>query len=125
MGVTPKGGHPTQYMNSSSNLLLRWFYRYPFVQTPDEAVKFVAKQVAGGADYIKVFIEDGSCIGYPGLPVPDNETLKAAVGEAHRRHKLASAREAEQEVARLPWSQHERLSTRKARRRLRGRQGPP
>ena len=91
MGVTPKGGHPTQYMSSSSNLLLRLFYRYPFVQTPDEAVKFVAKQVAGGADYIKVFIENGSCVGYPGLPVPDDETLKATVGEAHRHHKLVVA----------------------------------
>ncbi len=91
MGVTPKGGHPTQYMSSSNNLLLRLFYRYPFVQTPDEAVKFVDKQVAGGADYIKVFIEDGSCVGYPGLPVPNDETLKAAVNEAHRHHKLVIA----------------------------------
>jgi imidazolonepropionase-like amidohydrolase len=91
MGVTPRGGHPTQYISSSNNLLLRLFYRYPFVQTPDEAVKFVAKQVAGGADYIKVFIENGSCVGYPGLPVPDDATLKAAVGEAHRLHKLVIA----------------------------------
>jgi len=44
MGITPKGGHPTQYMSSSSHLLLRFFYRYPFVSTPDEAVRFVAKQ---------------------------------------------------------------------------------
>src|ERR1039457_5760570 len=50
MGVTPNGGHPTQYLRSSSNLLLRFFYRYPFVSTPDEAIKFVAKQVSAGAD---------------------------------------------------------------------------
>jgi imidazolonepropionase-like amidohydrolase len=91
MGVTPKGGHPTQYMSSSNNLLMRLFYRYPFVQTPGEAVEFVDKQIAGGADYIKVFIEDGSCVGYPGLPVPDDETLCAAVGEAHRNHRLVIA----------------------------------
>jgi len=89
MGVTPKGGHPTEYMSSSKNLLIRLFYRYPFVKTPDEAVKFVAKQIAGGADYIKIFIEDGTCIGFPGLPVLDDETLNAAVNEAHRHDKLA------------------------------------
>src|ERR1017187_7017797 len=54
MGITPKGGHPTQYVSSSSNLLIRFFYRYPCVSGPDGAAKFVAKQVAGGADYIKI-----------------------------------------------------------------------
>jgi imidazolonepropionase-like amidohydrolase len=93
MGVTPKGGHPTQYMSSSNNLLMRlvmpWIF--PFTQTPDEAVRFVDRQIAGGADYIKVFIEDGSCVGYPGLPTPSDETLRAAVGEAHRHDKLVIA----------------------------------
>ncbi len=91
MGITSKGGHPTQYMNSSSNLFIRFFFRYPSVSTPDEASKFVAKQVAGGADYIKIFIEDGSCIGFPGLPVLNDETLLAAVKEAHRFNKMAIA----------------------------------
>jgi len=89
MGVTPKGGHPSEYMSSSSNLLIRLFFRFPFVQSPDEAVKFVDKQIAGGADYIKIFIEDGSCIGFPGLPVLNDDILKAAVKEAHRRDKFA------------------------------------
>ena len=91
MGVTSKGGHPTQYMNSSSNLLIRFFFHYPSVSTPDEAAKFVARQVAGGADYIKIFIEDGACVGFPGLPVLDDETLLAAVKEAHRFDKMAIA----------------------------------
>jgi imidazolonepropionase-like amidohydrolase len=91
MGITPPGGHPTQYMNSSSNLLLRFFFRYPFVSTPDEAAKFVARQVAGGADYIKIFIEDGACVGFPGLPVLNDENLFAAVKEAHRFDKMAIA----------------------------------
>jgi imidazolonepropionase-like amidohydrolase len=89
MGVTPKGGHPSEYMSSSNNLLIRFFFRFPFVENPDEAVKFVGKQIAGGADYIKIFIEDGSCIGFPGLPVLDDKTLNAAVKEAHRQHRLA------------------------------------
>jgi imidazolonepropionase-like amidohydrolase len=93
MGVTPKGGHPTEYISSSSSLLIRLICRLPFVfrtvQTPEEAVKFINKQIAGGADYIKIFIEDGSCIGFPGLPVLDDETLRMAVKEAHRHDKLA------------------------------------
>jgi imidazolonepropionase-like amidohydrolase len=91
MGLTAKGGHPSQYIGSSSNLLIRFFFRYPFVSTPDEAEKFVAKQVAAGADYIKIFLEDGSCIGFPGLPVLDNETLLAAVKAAHGFDKMAIA----------------------------------
>jgi imidazolonepropionase-like amidohydrolase len=91
MGVTPPGGHPSQYMKSSNNLLLRFFYRYPFVSTPEEAVKFVKKQVANGADYIKIFIEDGTTVGFPGLRVTSNETLVAAVNEAHRLGKMAIA----------------------------------
>ena len=91
MGITPPGGHPSQYMTSSSNLLIRLFFRYPFVSTPEEAVKFVDKQVTNGSDYIKIFIEDGSTIGYPGLKVTSNETLQAAVNEAHRLGKMAIA----------------------------------
>lgn len=91
MGVTVKGGHPTQYLSSSSNLIIRLFFRYPSVSTSEEATKFVAKQVAKGADYIKIFIEDGTCVGFPGLPVLDNETLLAAVDEAHRLKKMAIA----------------------------------
>jgi imidazolonepropionase-like amidohydrolase len=91
MGVTAKGGHPTQYMSSSNNLLIRFLFRYPSVSTPDEAAKFVAKQVAGGADYIKIFIEDGSCIGFPGLPTLNDETLIASVKEAHKLNKMAIA----------------------------------
>jgi imidazolonepropionase-like amidohydrolase len=91
MGVTPPGGHPSQYMKSSSNLLLRFFYRYPFVSSPEEAIKFVDKQVSNGSDYIKVFIEDGTTIGFPGLQVTNNETLVASVNEAHRLGKMAIA----------------------------------
>ena len=91
MGVTAKGGHPTQYMSLSNNLLIRLFFRYPSVSTPDETVKFVARQVAGGADYIKIFIEDGSCVGFPGLPVINDDTILAAVKEAHRFDKMAIA----------------------------------
>jgi len=91
MGLTPPGGHPTEYMSLSNNLLIRLLYRYPTVSTSNEAIKFVDKQIAGGADYIKIFLEDGSCIGFPGLPVLNDEILKAAIEEAHRNGKMAIA----------------------------------
>jgi imidazolonepropionase-like amidohydrolase len=91
MGVTPPGGHPSQYMKSSNNLLMKLFFHFPFVSTPDEAVKFVDKQIANGADYIKVFIEDGTTIGFPGLRATSIKTLIAAVNEAHRLGKMAIA----------------------------------
>ena len=91
MGVTPPGGHPSQYMKSSNNLLIKLFFRYPFVSTPEEAVKFVNKQVADGADYIKIFIEDGTNVGFPGLTVISNDILIASVKEAHRLGKMAIA----------------------------------
>src|SRR5208282_2888848 len=91
MGITPPGGHPSQYMASSGSVLMKLFFHFPFVSTPDEAVKFVDKQVAGGADYIKIFIEDGTAVGFPGLKVTSDETLLAAVREAHLLGKLAIA----------------------------------
>jgi len=91
MGVTSPGRHPSQYMKSSNNLLIKLFFRYPFVSTPEEAVKFVNKQVANGVDYIKIFIEDGTTVGFPGLTVISNNILLAAVKEAHRLGKMAIA----------------------------------
>ena len=91
MGVTPPGGHPSQYMKSSNDLFMRLFFRFPFVSTPEEAVRFVDKQIANGADYIKVFIEEGTTVGFPGLRVISDETLSAAVNEAHRLGKMAIA----------------------------------
>jgi imidazolonepropionase-like amidohydrolase len=66
-------------------------YAFPFVSTPAEAAKFIADRVAEGADYIKIFVEDGTVLGSPGLPTLNNETLLAAVKEAHRYGKMAIA----------------------------------
>jgi len=101
MGVTPRGGHPTEYAGSS--LLFRLYVRYffPFVKNPGEAVKFVKKQIDKGADYIKIFIEDGTCVGYPGLPVLNEETIRAAIEEAHRHNKLTIAHVTTAEGARM------------------------
>lgn len=89
MGITAKGGHPTEYVNLSGNIFIRFFASsFMGVSNPDEAVKFVDKQVANGADYIKLFIEDGSTIGFPGLTVLDDATLLATVNEAHKLDKI-------------------------------------
>ena len=90
MGITPPGGHPTEYMPDSDDERMR-NYAFPFVSTPDEAARHIAALVAEGADYIKIFMEDGTALGIPGLPVLSNETLCAAVREAHRYGKMAIA----------------------------------
>jgi imidazolonepropionase-like amidohydrolase len=88
MGITPPGGHPTEYMPEGD---CPPEYAFPVVSTPADAVKFIAARVAEGADYIKIFIEDGTVVGYPGLSVLSNETLLASVREAHRYGKMAIA----------------------------------
>jgi imidazolonepropionase-like amidohydrolase len=89
MGITPPGGHPTEYMPDSADERMQGF-TFPFVSTPDEATARVAALVAEGADYIKMFIEDGTALGMR-LPVLSNKTLLAAVREAHRYGKMAIA----------------------------------
>jgi imidazolonepropionase-like amidohydrolase len=91
MAITAKGGHPSQYIQTSDNLIIRYFFRFPSVSSPDEAVAFVRKRIAEGADYIKIIIEDGTIVGIPDLPVVSDETLRAAVNEAHRNTKMAIA----------------------------------
>jgi imidazolonepropionase-like amidohydrolase len=92
MGVTRRGGHPSEYVTASGNLLIRLVYPLlPSVRTPEQARRFVARQAANGADYIKVFIEDGSTIGYPGLPVIEQPVLLAAIAAAHEHGLLAIA----------------------------------
>jgi imidazolonepropionase-like amidohydrolase len=83
-GVTVLGGHP-------SFLIGPYFSeQFPTVGSVTEVPRFVAERVAEGADYIKIFIEDGAALGYscPTL----TQTMAAAVSrEAHRYGKLALA----------------------------------
>jgi imidazolonepropionase-like amidohydrolase len=61
------------------------------VTTIEGAIDFVNRQVANGADYFKIMIEDGTVMNAPGLPMIRPEVLKAAVDEAHRLGKIAIA----------------------------------
>ncbi|EON96441.1 putative organophosphate acid anhydrase protein [Phaeoacremonium minimum UCRPA7] len=63
----------------------------PNASNPHEAVAFVQARIEEGADYIKIMIEEGSVLKAPGLPVPSNDTILAAVHEVHRREKMAIA----------------------------------
>ncbi|GHU63109.1 imidazolonepropionase [Clostridia bacterium] len=91
MGITSKGGHPSEYQSSSNNLLIRYFFKFPSASTPKEAMKLVDQRIKEGADYIKILVENGDNIGFPGLPVLDDATLQAAIDEAHRFDKLTIA----------------------------------
>jgi len=113
MGVTAPGGHPDELMpgegipefvlkkmekmteNEKAAFLEAQAQEHdekaPTVTTSEEAIKFVDKQVAHGADYVKIMIEDGNVLNAPGLPVLSDDILKAAVDEAHKLNKIAVA----------------------------------
>lgn len=56
---------------------MKLFFRFPFISTPEEAVRFVDKQIANGADYVKVFIEEGTTVGFPGSCIEKDARLVA------------------------------------------------
>jgi len=80
-GATVPGGHPTQMGGSPIPTLTR----------PDQAQAFVDARIAEGADYIKIFHDDGSTWPWTKQRVPmlDIPTLRALVEAAHNRGKLA------------------------------------
>jgi imidazolonepropionase-like amidohydrolase len=85
MGVTVSGGHPTQYMAPDQ------LVGFPFVDSPEAAAPFVAARAAEGADYIKIFIEDGSALwdeAHPSLPTA---TIRAVTEAAHEHGLIAVA----------------------------------
>jgi imidazolonepropionase-like amidohydrolase len=59
--------------------------------TPEEAERLIPQLIAGGSDYIKFMVDDGSIEGHPGLPMLDQATLNAGVAEAHRHGMLTVA----------------------------------
>jgi len=61
------------------------------IDSPEKAVEFVQKQIADGADYIKIMIEEGTVLAAPGLPILSDDILRAGIEEAHRNGKLVLA----------------------------------
>lgn len=88
LGLTAPGGHPTELDVGDEH---DHGHAYPSVTSPEDAVATVAERVAQGADYIKIMIEEGGLLGSPGLPVPSDDTLRAAVRAAHEHGLMALA----------------------------------
>lgn len=113
MGITPPGGHPSEYgppegddfqvdaaTQPGGDEADQADFEFPFCSTPEETVKMIERQVAHGSDYIKVMIEDGTVVGHPGLPVISDEVLATAVTEAHRHGRLTIAHTTTADAAR-------------------------
>ena len=107
-GITPPGGHPAELFpddfdlfpppaaGSSARPPLM-----PFSTTPEQAAGFIPELIAGGSDYIKFMIDDGSVEGHPGLPMLDQATLNAGVAEARKRGALTVAHALTIEAAKM------------------------
>jgi imidazolonepropionase-like amidohydrolase len=97
--LTPPGGHPSELFPKDFDPGRRGGggprrprvspMVMPHVTSADEAVAAIPKLIAGGSDYIKFMVDDGSVEGHPGLPMLDQATLTAGVLEA-RRHGMLS-----------------------------------
>jgi imidazolonepropionase-like amidohydrolase len=83
-GLTAPGGHPSQFYAEGEAAS-----RFP--RDPADARTIVRNLVHTGSDFIKIYIEDGSAIGAPGLPTLDSAIIAAAIAEAHAAGKLAVA----------------------------------
>jgi imidazolonepropionase-like amidohydrolase len=78
--------------------LQRLFPGLPAVAGPGDAAAFVAAQVAEGADYLKVYLEDPAWNGGPSLSA---DTVRALVAAAHARGVLAIAHADSAAMARM------------------------
>ena len=75
--VTAPSGHGTQYGIA-----------IPTLSGASGAQDFIDARIAEGADYIKIVYDDGVAFGMK-VPTLDPATLRAAIGAAHARDKLA------------------------------------
>ena len=112
MGVTAKGGHPSELhegagipasvqkeldaMTPEQRAAMLADHRraqgkHGAIVTPEDARNFVKAQIADGANYIKIMLDDGQYEASKPLPVLPQEVLAAAVDEAHAHGKLVLA----------------------------------
>ncbi|GAB3989048.1 amidohydrolase family protein [Actinoallomurus acanthiterrae] len=75
VGATAPGGHPIQIMGEL-------YGPFDTVARPDQAEPFVQARLDGGADYLKIVIDDGSS-GGGSLPCLDPATVTALVEAGH------------------------------------------
>lgn len=72
-GATATGGHPSQMSPEV----------FPTIDRPQDASQFVRDRISEGSDFLKIIYDDLS-----GLPMIEEETLRALVREAHARGLL-------------------------------------
>ncbi len=83
-GATVAGGQPTQ-------LVARGYYPpFPTIGAATDLDRFVAERVAEGSDYLKLFLDAGTAVGYPS-PTLDPATVAALVAAGHRRGLITVA----------------------------------
>ena len=71
----------------------------PTITVPEDAQSFVDQRIAEGADYIKIYYDDGSTLGRQFTKL-SRATLAASIAAAHRRDKLAVVHITAQDAAR-------------------------
>ncbi|MCH4123760.1 MAG: amidohydrolase family protein [Levilactobacillus sp.] len=120
MGVTAKGGHPSELQKGAgipASVLkemaaMTELERNAFIEahkkaqgkngsieTPEDARHFVDAQIKNGANYVKIMLDDGRYENAAPLPVLPREVLQAAVDEGHRQNKLVIAHALSQDFA--------------------------
>lgn len=86
--VTAPHGHPTQLFANLSGPGVPDPADFPQTSSPEEARTLVEKLVAGGSDYVKFILEEGTVLGDPGLPLLPHDAYAAGVAVAHEHGHL-------------------------------------
>lgn len=95
--LTAVCGHPNELLVSREELFppeggcRPEAARIPGLANPGDLPEFIAGQVRGGADFIKLLAEEGTVLAAPGLPELSENVFAAAVREAHGHDKLVVA----------------------------------
>ncbi|MFT4288524.1 amidohydrolase family protein [Nocardioides sp.] len=84
-GGTVRGGHPTYLMPADH------IQHFPYIDDAAMAERFVVDRIAEGADWIKVFIEDGTVTGAGPIPMVTPEIVRAVVAAAHAHGRMVVA----------------------------------
>lgn len=95
--LTAVGGHPNELLVGRDELIApdeTWrpeASRLPDLSDPADLSEFIAQRVEEGSDFIKLLAEEGTVLGFPGLPELSLDIFAAAVREAHSHGKIVVA----------------------------------
>ena len=83
-GASAAGGHPSGMVG------LVFDKQYPVLEKAGEAEAFVAARVAEGADYFKLFVDDGTVFGVPS-PTLSDDVIQALTKASHEQGLMVVA----------------------------------